>query len=195
MGHLQHKICYVCGRKWWVITLLPISSRPPPQPCESLRSAEISFCAYSKHDEWRVYLLLTGGHMISSGTLLGGSVLTSWTHPPLPHHWLSVLHKCSHIPWATLWYIDLSGCTEHSVITVTWENCTAGSTHTTGPHAYAETQITLFYYLPVKIIYGVITELHNEPGWLFKFETWKPETSFCCNLLWCFLLRWECNQI
>lgn len=116
------------------------------------------------------YLLLTVECLISFGTFLRS------TAPPvgpilwfLTVDWVCCLNVGVYPVPCTDALDSQAAYNEHSVITVTWQSCTAWSTHTSRPHAYAETQITLFYYLPVRIIYGVITELHNESGWLFKF--------------------------
>lgn len=124
------------------------------------------------------YLLLTGGWEEVCDFLWDFSKpvhsLVGQNHPLLPHFWLSVLHKCSRIPWALMhWPLRLH------IISTQWSLSPESAaqpplgarthTHTAGLLAYSETQITLFYYLPARIIYGVITELHNEPGWLFKF--------------------------
>lgn len=58
MSRLQRQIYCVCGRKWWVITLLIFSSRPP-SPSTTLSHSDqgrffFFFYAYAKHDEWMV---------------------------------------------------------------------------------------------------------------------------------------------
>lgn len=117
------------------------------------------------------YLLPAGGFMISSGMFLWAQLCCS-NRPP--RRFLTVDEvRCLNVhvhpePRGDA-LTSQAAYNEHSVITVTCESRSAGSTHAARPHASAGTQITLFYYLPVRIIYGVITELHNESGCLFKF--------------------------
>lgn len=169
MGHLQTKICCVCvcGRKWWVITLPPISYLT--HPSTQIRGDLLIFCAYAKHDEWLVVFVAYRQVYDFLWDFTGGSApLVGLIRCFLNIDWVCCVNVHVYPQLSIDELTSQAAYNKHSVITVTWESC-AASTYTAGPHASAETQITLFYYLPVRIIYGVITELHNESGWLFKF--------------------------
>lgn len=164
-AHLQRKICCVCSRKWWVITLQTISSFPPPENLwvTPIRGDFLFVQTWNVMNE-QLYSLLAGGSVISSGTLSGP------TRCFLTYDWVCCtnVHVCT--PSCALMHWPL----KQHIMRIQWSPpperaAQPGCTHTAAPHAYAETQITLFYYLSVKGIYGVIKELHNESGWLFKF--------------------------
>lgn len=117
-------------------------------------------------DEWRVYLLLAGRWMIRSGPFRRAQ--HPWVDPPTTP-WLSDWVRCVHVRADPLGCIDVltiqATYKRRSVITVTWESCSARSTLTAETTAYAETQIILFYYLPDPLLeFIVVTDLHNEPG-------------------------------
>lgn len=110
MGHLQRKICCVCGRKWWVITLLPISSHPNPDCVSPSDQKAFSCCAYGKHDEWivlfvayrRVYDFLWD---CSQGCALPVGPIRCF----LTAEWVCCVNV--HVyPERGVWCIDLSGC-------------------------------------------------------------------------------------
>lgn len=86
--------------------------------------------------------------------------------PACSHLWLSGLRNVHAGPPGGR--IDiltfLAAYNRRSAITVTWK-----CVYAVGPTAYAETQIILFYHLPLAIKYGVCTHLHNEPGSVFRF--------------------------